>query len=601
MSWMESTQCASVLNLHDDVILPYCRDAENARTVLININEALAIIESRHFGGGRIRILISHQNGYFGRDFDFFNAKITRFIRLEKEEDVALTENLVKKFDSFCEKYQTECQVATQVRRPSTTLGLDLNVHVNAQYNVWMDPSRLEQESEFGTDWMQGHMFKLNFVWNGLENTRAFLCPPIESSEAHTSFSVQLRQATSDDPHPNVASTSSPEYQPCHWERDLYLLRALGKTLANPKHRTKEHDDGMCSEERRVGIINDFRELLVKSVSTHSVGPLVAPDSENGMSSDSPVLKRCNFDLLEKIWVFFASSGASVRLVIELMQETFRWLSSIRSMPLLHATNQTALASYVRLQLEYTRAKSNGNAQQAAEHAAQLKTLQSLNEALEALSEFGRWKIGRDIAHYLSKLGILSESVTTAIQNLMVDGDVRLHPRDVITIILVVRFLSSAGVTHDKCRGYVESICILLEQQRSEFRKDRWTSKRICVKWPVSAAIIMRSESVRRLLPDLATWDLQLTNDTAIQRHVRLCRQSIESWHPTWKTMRFESETTLRLDASTLQRLRRVPIHIASIPAIHSFLRDTASKASAIESVDYQCYVCTIEAIQYGE
>lgn len=333
----------------------------------------------------------------------------------------------------------------------------------------------------------------------------------------------------------------------------------------------------------------------------------------------SEVLKRCNFDLLEKIWVFFASSGASVRLVIDLMQETFRWLSSIRSMPLLHATNQTALASYVRLQLEYTRAKSNGNAQQAAEHAAQLKTLQSLNEALEALSELGRWKIGRDIAHYLSKLGILSESVTTAIQNLMVDGDVRLHPRDVITIILVVRFLSSAGVTHDKCRGYVESICILLEQKRSEFRKDRWTSKRICVKWPVSAAIIMRSESVRRLLPgayerilylikaaltlivDLATWDLQLTNDTAIQRHVRLCRQSIESWHPTWKTMRFESETTLRLDASTLQRLRRVPIHIASIPAIHSFLRDTASKASAIESVDYQCYVCTIEAIQYGE
>lgn len=235
MSWMESTQCASVLNLHDDVILPYCRDAENARTVLININEALAIIESRHFGGGRIRILISHQNGYFGRDFDFFNAKITRFIRLEKEEDVALTENLVKKFDSFCEKYQTECQVATQVRRPSTTLGLDLNVHVNAQYNVWMDPSRLEQESEFGTDWMQGHMFKLNFVWNGLENTRAFLCPPIESSEAHTSFSVQLRQATSDDPHPNVASTSSPEYQPCHWERDLYLLRALGKVCSHKR------------------------------------------------------------------------------------------------------------------------------------------------------------------------------------------------------------------------------------------------------------------------------------------------------------------------------------------------------------------------------
>ena len=211
--------------------------------------------------------------------------------------------------------------------------------------------------------------------------------------------------------------------------------------------------------------------------------------------------KRCDFDFMETIWIFFTSSGTSVGLVLELMQETFRWLSSIRSVPFLHASNRTGLAEYVRLQVDHTRAKSNGTIHKAEKLADQSKTFQSLDEALKALVELGRWKIGRDIAYYFSKLDIFSECITTALKDLMVHGDLRLHPHDVVTIILVVRFLTIAGVSEDKRRGYVESICSSLEQQRSESRKDRSHPEKISIRWPVPAILITRSTSIRRLLP----------------------------------------------------------------------------------------------------
>nr|CCA22802.1 AlNc14C168G7943 [Albugo laibachii Nc14] len=600
VSWMEARQCSSALGICDEVIIPYCQYTENARTVLININKALASDESEHFDSEMHKILISHQNGYFGRESDFSNAGITRFINIKKEEDVAITQNLMKKLDDFCENYQRECQFTTQIRRSRTnTIIKDLDIHVDAQYDIWMDPSRLEQDAAFGTDCLQGHMFKLNFAWSGLENTRALLCEPVESSEAHVLFSVELQQPIFE--YRKTKATAKPvaQNQPHQWIQDLDFLHALEKTLANPIDCINRDSATSYSEEGRDSIVNEFRQLLVNSISTHSTGALEILAHENEISSCSQgsIFKRCDFDFMETIWLFFTSSGTSVGLVLELMQETFRWLSSIRSVPFLHASNRTALAEYVRLQVDYTRANSKGTIHKAEELADRLESFQSLDEALKALLELGRWKIGRDIAYYFSKLDTSSECITTALKDLMINGDLRLHPHDVITIILVVRFLSIAGVSEDKRRGYVESVCSSLEQQRSECRKDRSYPEKISVKWPVPAVLITRSASIRRLLPDVTSWDLQLTSNDAFQRRIRLCRQPVESRHYARKTLRSGTETTLALDASTLQRLRRIPTHIVSIPAVHNLLRDAVPKASNLQSVDYQCYVCTIEEI----